>query len=129
MLKKEISSFLGVGLIGAVVDFGLFNFLLTLSWQPIWASVLSVTVAGIVVFLGNLFISFRHVSVSSKLVAAGKFFLLALATIATNNLLVSLWLNGLDAPSLADMNLIKAAVVAALVVLRFAIMKFFIYVS
>ena len=128
MLKREVSGFLMVGLIGAVVDFGLFNVLLGYGLEPISASVFSVTAAGILVFFGNLLLSFRHVEVSSKRSAAAKFFLLALLTVIANNLLVSAAITQIGNPSVLQVNLIKAFVILSLMALRFLVMKFVVYV-
>lgn len=128
MLKREISGFLIIGLFGAVVDFGLFNVLLGYGWEPIPASVFSVTAAGILVFFGNLLLSFRHVEVASKRSAAAKFFLLALLTVMVNNLLVGAAITQIGDPSVLQVNLIKAFVILGLMALRFLVMKFVVYV-
>lgn len=128
MLTREISGFLIVGLIGAVVDFSLFNVSLSYGWKPIPASIFSVTAAGILVFFGNLMLSFRHVEVPSKKRAAAKFFLLALITVLANNLVVSAAISQIGDPSVLQANLIKALVILSLMALRFLAMKFFVYV-
>lgn len=128
VVKRELVGFVSVGLAGAAIDFGFFNCLLAISWEPIEASTVSVTIAGIVVFFGNLFISFKHVQVSSKFAAALKFFILAVITILANNLLVNFLLSSSGASSACEMNLIKASVVVSLAAIRFFAMKYVVYV-
>lgn len=129
MLKREVTGFLIVGLCGAGIDFGVFNFLASNEFDPILASLISVSLAGVVVYFGNLYISFRHVHVTSMKKAAAKFLFLALATITVSNLLVTLGLTLVIDATTFQVNLLKATVVLALMSARFLAMKFFVYVK
>jgi putative flippase GtrA len=64
--KKELSGYASVGVIGASVDFGVFNLLVQIGRSTILASLVSVALAGVTVFFGNLRVRFRHVAVASK---------------------------------------------------------------
>jgi len=129
MLKKELSGYASVGVIGASVDFGVFNLLVQIGWSTILASLVSVALAGVTVFFGNLRVSFRHVAVASKASAARKFLGLTVLTVVLNSGLVSLGLAIFVQADLLEANLIKVCVVGVLAVGRFLALKFLIFIE
>ena len=120
--------FLAVGLVALAIDLITFNVLVGTRLETFAASFISILIANIFVFFGNLFLSFRHVRGILRLPAAVKFGVLAIATILVNNLLVWLGLAVFGSGDLVIANLVKLAAVAFLVVLRFLAMKYLIYI-
>lgn len=124
-----MSGFVLVGAVGALMDFFIFNFLLHANLQSFTANVISVFIASIFVFFGNLLISFGHVAVGSRRKTAGKFFIVTVFTFLTTNILVWIGLQIFGDDSALVANLIKASAVGVLLVLRFALLKRYVYTS
>ena len=129
MLRREISGFLLVGLAGALIDFLFFNMLLFTELSSFTANVISVFIASIFVFFGNLSISFGHVAVGSRRKTAGKFFIVTGFTFLTTNILVWIGLQIFGDNSTLVANLIKACAVGVLLIVRFTLLKRYVYTS
>jgi len=117
-----------VGFVGLIIDFGVFNFLSLFDYSFFLASLVSVVMANIWVFFANLLITFGHVPDVHRLRAGVLFGVLALLTIAANNVLVWVGLALLSVSDLTNANLVKLGAVGLLFILRFWLAKMFIYV-
>lgn len=100
-LAREVSKFGVVGLAGTVVDFGVFNALRFLGEsgegilfdQPLTAKILSVVVATMVTFTGNLLWTYRHLEGTRRSIASGYVLFFVFNAIGLSFALACLWVS------------------------------------
>ncbi|HEX2901888.1 MAG TPA: GtrA family protein [Jatrophihabitans sp.] len=90
ILVKEIAAFGVVGALGFVIDIGLFNVFLHTLHSAVVAKTISTTVATVVTYVGNRYLSFSHRARSKLGREAGFFFVINLIALVFSVLI--LWL-------------------------------------
>ncbi|MDQ2836199.1 MAG: GtrA family protein [Actinomycetota bacterium] len=89
ILVKEIAAFGVVGAVGLVIDLGLFN--LFFSDGQIIAKSISTTVATVVTYVGNRYLSFSHRARSKLSREAGFFFLINLIALVFSLVVIAVF--------------------------------------
>ncbi len=113
----DYGKMLAVGTVGLAIDFGLFNLLLQVGWNAVWANLLALVVAGLVTFKGNLSLTFAHRNVADRRQALLRFAIVTVLSVLFVEAAVAL--AGLLSASVVTLNLVKAGVTAIAVVARF----------
>ncbi len=124
--RKEVIGFLVVGGLAVILDFAVFNALLTLGWTVWAANGLAMLVSMTFAFVGNYRWTFSHREVRSLLHAYAAFAGINLAAVAFIELAVVLaemaW-----SPSNLWLNVVKAIATAFATVLRFFAYKRWVF--
>lgn len=113
----DYGKMLAVGTVGLAIDFGLFNLLLQVGWNAIWANLLALVVAGLVTFKGNLTLTFAHRNIPDRRLALVRFATVTIVSVLFIEAAVAL--AGLMGVSVLLLNLVKAFATAIAVVVRF----------
>lgn len=89
ILVKEIAAFGVVGALGFVIDISLFNIFWHMLDSPVIAKAISTTVATVVTYVGNRYLSFSHRARTKLGREAGFFFVINLIALVAS--LIILW--------------------------------------
>jgi len=126
ILVKEIAAFGFVGAIGFVVDLGLFN--LFFADGQIVAKTISTSVATVVTYVGNRYLSFSHRARSKLGREAGFFFLINLIALLGSLVVIGIFSYPLHFKHhLLVMNLVNLFTIAMGTVFRFWAYKRFVF--
>jgi putative flippase GtrA len=126
ILVKEIAAFGVVGAIGLVIDLGLFNLLFSIG--SIKASAISTTVATVVTYFGNRYLSFSHRARSSLRREAGFFFAINLVALIFQLVVTAIFAHPLGYQSdKLVMNVVKLFTIGMGTIFRFWAYKRFVF--
>lgn len=126
ILLKEIAAFGAVGAIGLVIDLGLFNLLF--SDGQVTAKAISTTVATVVTYFGNRYLSFSHRARSKLGREAGYFFLINVIALIFSLLIIAIFSYPLHFKHhLVVMNVVNLFTIGIGTIFRFWAYKRFVF--
>ena len=124
--RKEVGGFLVVGVLAVLLDFALFNLLLSIDW-PVWsANAVALVVSMTFAFVGNYKWTFAHRQVRSLLHAYASFAAINLLAVVFIEAVVVAAEAGWD-PGALWLNLVKAVATAIATIGRFFAYKKWVF--